>query len=283
MPKPNWANGVSGAVQGGTTGYTMGGPVGGVIGAITGGVSGTYSGGGGGSGKSNSTKARSMGEMRGNPNPQSGSWFSGTDPVDYQQTTLAPEQIPLYEQSVNAGLRKGAGGAFGDSADYYRNLLSDDSEDYNAFARPEMRRFNEQIIPDLSEQFAGMGSGGLSSSGFRNATVNAGTDLSERLGKIRADLRMQGAQGLFQSGQQGLNQYLENVHVPGQPGMLQGMASGLGQAAGQFAGNYMSNKSGGGGAASTANSGSSGGSGNQSLSRGYTGGNVPQSQWGTAR
>ena len=116
-------------------------------------------------------------------------------PSDYQQTLLAPEQIPLYDQSVNAALNRGAGGAFGDTADYYRNLLSDNSEDYNAFARPEMRNFNENIIPGLSEQFAGMGSGGLSSSGFRNAAINAGTDLSERLGAIRANLRMQGAQG----------------------------------------------------------------------------------------
>lgn len=281
MPKPNWANGASGAAQGASAGSAFG-PWGAAIGGTIGGVTGVYSGGGGGSSKSKNSDQRSMGEMRGNPNPQSGSFWSGTDPVDYQQTQLAPEQIPLYEQSVNAGLNKGAGGAFGDSADYYRNLLSDDSADFDMFARPEMRRFNEEIIPGLSEQFAGMGSGGLSSSGFRNAAVNAGTDLSERLGAIRGNLRTQAAQGLFQAGQQGLQHHLENVHVDGQPGFFQGAASGIGQAGMQMFGDYMKSGGGnsGGGNAVGANSSPYG---NQSVSRGGGGTNLPQSQWGTAR
>ena len=49
--------------------------------------------------------------------------------------------------------------SFGTAADYYRDLLGNDSADFNAFASPELRRFREQIVPDLSEQFAGMGSG----------------------------------------------------------------------------------------------------------------------------
>jgi hypothetical protein len=206
-----------------------------------------------------------MGEMRGNPNPSGGGFFdflTGTDPQDYQQTLLAPEQIPLYEQSVNAGLGRGAGGAFGTSADYYRDLLSNDSEDYNRFAAPEMRQFNEQTIPGLAEQFAGMGSGGLSSSSFRNAAVGAGADLGERLGAIRANLRTQGAQGLFQAGQQGMQHHLENVHIPGQPGMLQGAASGIGQGLMQMGGSAMQ-----GGGQSGGQSAPMGG-GTQSISRG---------------
>ncbi len=274
MPKPNWANGASGAVQGASVGSSFG-PVGTVVGGITGGLGGLYSGGGGGgssASKSGNSGQRSMGEMRGNPNPSGGGFFdflTGTDPVDYQQTLLAPEQIPLYDQSVNAGLNRGAGGAFGDSADYYRDLLSNDPADFDMFARPEMRRFNEDIVPGLSEQFAGMGSGGLSSSGFRNAAVSAGTDLSERLGAIRANLRQQGAQGLFQAGQQGLQHHLENVHVDGQPGMLQGMASGIGQGMAQMGGDFMKS---GGGESVGANSSPYGGGGKpmggQSISRG---------------
>jgi len=239
MPKPNWAGGGAGAVSGAAAGAPFG-PWGAAIGGTIGGVAGLYGGGAGSSNNSSKSSAnsgqRSMGDMRGSPNSANGNFLTGYDPQDYQQTTLGPEQIPLYEQSVNAGLRPGAGGAFGDSADYYRNLLSDNSADYNAFAAPQMRQFNEEIIPGLSEQFAGMGSGGLSSSGFRNAAVNAGTDLSERLGAIRANLRMQGAQGLFQAGQQGLQKHLENIHVPGQPGLIQGAASGIGQAGTQLAG-----------------------------------------------
>ena len=256
MPKPNWGGGAQGAVSGATAGAPFG-PWGSAIGGTIGAINGLY-GGGGSSGRSGiSNQQTGMGSMRGNQNKPSGNFFTGYDPMDYQQTTLGPEQIPLYEQSVNAGLQRGAGGAFGTTADYYRDLLGNNPEDFNRFAAPEMRQFNEQTIPGLAEQFAGMGSGGLSSSGFRNAAVNAGADLGERLGAIRANLRQQGAQGLMGIGQQGLNQYLENIHIPGQPGMLQGMASGMGSGLTQMAGNYFNN--GGGQSVPAGGSSSSGG------------------------
>jgi hypothetical protein len=155
----------------------------------------------------------------------------GTPEKNYQQSLLEPGQQPLKNQ-LFAASQKGQGGAFGQAGDYYGDLLSNDSEDFNAFAAPEMRRFNEQIVPGLAEQFAGMGSGALSSSGFRNAAVSAGTDLSERLGAIRANLRSQGAQGLMNLGQQGLGQFGENVLRPATPGFLQSAAQGAGKIVG---------------------------------------------------
>lgn len=171
-------------------------------------------------------------------------FFTGTPEEHERVSTLRPEQEPLYQQSVNAAMRPGAGGAFGEAADYYRGNLSNDPQDFNAFAAPEMRRFNEQIVPDLAEQFAGMGSGALSSSGFRNAAVNAGTDLSERLGQIRAQLRQQGAQGLMGIGQQGLGNYSQDVMTkPGTEGFLSQIAPVAGQVASAYVGgNWLSNK-----------------------------------------
>ncbi len=155
----------------------------------------------------------------------------GTPEKRENVSTLRPEQEPLYRQAVGAGLKEGAGGAFGTAADYYRSLFNDDSSTFNAYAAPEMRRFNEQIVPDLAEQFAGMGSGALSSSGFRNAAVGAGTDLSERLGAIRAQLRQQGAQGLSNIGQIGLGNYSQNmVTEQGTPGLLATAAPALAKA-----------------------------------------------------
>lgn len=166
-----------------------------------------------------------------------GEFFGGSPEKFQSQSVLGNEQQPLYQQLLAANQGEGAGGSFGESADYFRNLLSNDSEDFNAFANPELRRFNEQTIPGLSEQFAGMGSGGLSSSGFRNAAVSAGTDLSERLGAIRAQLRQQGAQGLANLGQQGLGQFKENIYRPATPGFLQSVAPIAGQvAAAKFGG-----------------------------------------------
>lgn len=174
------------------------------------------------------------------------SFLLGTKGRYRQLPTLGKEQQPLYGQLQAAATGRGAGGAFGEAGDYYRDLLGNNSEDFKAFAAPEMRRFNEDIIPSLSEQFAGMGSGALSSSGFRNAAVNAGTDLSERLGAIRAQLRQQGAQGLMGLGQQGLGQFNENIYEQPTTGLLGAAAQGLGQAAGALgfggAGNWLSNK-----------------------------------------
>jgi hypothetical protein len=182
-------------------------------------------------------------------------FFLGTPEKREYVSNLSPQQQQLQEQQVNAGLGPGAGGVYGDSADYYRSNLSNNPADFDAFANPEIRRFNEQTIPGLSEQFAGMGSGGLDSSGFRNAAVNAGTDLSERLAKIRADLRSQSAQGLMNIGQQGLGNYGgQTTTQPGTEGFLS-QAAGLGAnflspalaQGGQNFGNWLSSKFQGGG------------------------------------
>lgn len=163
--------------------------------------------------------------------------FNGTPAQHEQRSTLRPDQEALYEQMQRAAQERGAGGAFGESADYYRDLLSNNSQDMDAFAAPEIRRFNEQTIPGLSEQFAGMGSGGLDSSGFRNAAVGAGTDLSERLGAIRAQLRQQGAQGLQSIGQQGLGNFSQDVETQaGSQGLLSQAAPLIGTAIGAFGG-----------------------------------------------
>lgn len=162
-------------------------------------------------------------------------FLSGTPGSWSQQSNLNPQQQQLQQNLLQANAQPGAGGSFGTSADYYRDLLSNNSQDFNAMAAPEMRQFNEQTIPGLSEQFAGMGSGGLSSSGFRNAAVGAGTDLSERLGALRAQLRQSGAAGLANLGQQGLQQTNENVYTKGQPGFLDSIGKGLGGAATGFA------------------------------------------------
>src|SRR5580765_1236223 len=134
-------------------------------------------------------------------------FLMGTPETRENVSTLRPEQEGLYNQLTQAGQQRGAGGAFGQSADYYRDLLGNDSADFQSFAAPQLRQYNQDIVPGISEQFAGMGSGGLSSSGFRNAQIQGATDLSERLGALRAGLRQQGAQGLQGIGQQGLGQY----------------------------------------------------------------------------
>lgn len=170
-------------------------------------------------------------------NKKASNFFTGTPEKHEQISTLRPEQEALYQQAVNAGMKPGAGGAFGDAADYYRSNLSNNPADMDAFAAPELRRYNQDIAPGISEQFAGMGSGGLSSSGFQNAQIQGATDLSERLGAIRANLRQQSAQGLQGIGQFGLGNFSQDrMTQPGSEGFLSQVAPAVGTAIGSFAG-----------------------------------------------
>jgi len=170
-------------------------------------------------------------------NKKASDFLTGTPEKRENVSTLRPEQEALYEQLVNAGKGEGAGGAFGTSADYYRNLLSDNSADVGAFAAPAMRQYNQEIVPGISEQFAGMGAGGLSSSGFRNAQVQGGVDLAERLGAMRANLRQSGAQGLQNIGSQGLQSFSQNmVTEPGTEGLFGSIAPAIGTALGTAVG-----------------------------------------------
>lgn len=166
-----------------------------------------------------------------------GEFLTGTPEKRENVSTLRPEQEGLYNQLIAASQGPGAGGAIGQSADYYRNLLSDNPADLEAYSKPMMRQYNEEIVPGLSEQFAGMGSGGLSSSGFRNAQVQGGVDLAERIGQIRANLRQAGAAGLANISQQGLGNYSQNqVTQPGSEGFLSQVAPAIGTAAGAYLG-----------------------------------------------
>lgn len=164
------------------------------------------------------------------------SFFTGSPEKHKRMPTLLKQQLPLAQQLFNAGMGPGAGGAFGSASDFYRSIL-DPNSDLSQYFDPEMRRFNEDIIPGLAEQFAGMGAGGLSSSGFRNASVNAGTDLAERLGAIRANLRSQAASGLSGIGQAGLSNFSQDVMTqPGSQGFLSQVAPLAGQLGGMALG-----------------------------------------------
>lgn len=153
---------------------------------------------------------------------------------------LNQSQMPLYEQMQAALQGTGAGGAFGDAADYYRGLLS--GEGAAEFEAPLMRQFQEDIMPGIAEQYAGLGSGALSGSGFAQQSSRAATDLAERLGSIRAQLRQQGAQGLSQLGQYGLQPFDEAILRPREPGIFERLlfetAPQAVKAGGQIAASY---------------------------------------------
>lgn len=167
--------------------------------------------------------------------------FYKEEPDVQQYSNLTPTQRKTQRQLERAIQGKKGGGAYGEIADYYRDLISPDSKNAAEMAAPEMRRFKEQTIPDLAEQFAGMGAGNLSSSGFTNASVGAGTDLAERLGAMRANLRIQGAAGLANLGRQSLQPVVTNAMQQPQSSGFEEAAGGFGTAAGASAMEYYRN------------------------------------------
>jgi hypothetical protein len=154
------------------------------------------------------------------------SFFSGS-PAEYEQVSnLTRSQLKNQKD-----LERSSRGAFTDVGNYYRSNLSNNPQDFQAFAAPDIRRFNEQTIPNLAEQFAGMGAGGLSSSGFQNAAIGAGTDLQERLANLRASIRQNAASGMQNMAQSSLNPHTQyQMTNPGSEGFLSSFASGLGGA-----------------------------------------------------
>lgn len=172
-------------------------------------------------------RASPMGGPQKGGNPLLQSLF-GRPEQSYQQSLLGPEQQQNYGNLQQAGQ-----GAFTSAADYYRNNLSDNPEDLQAFAAPELRRFNEQTIPGLAEQFSGYG--GIGSSGFRNSAVSAGADLSERLGALRAKIREQSARGLQDIGAKSLERTNENILRPETFGLLGNAVEGAAKGATGYA------------------------------------------------
>lgn len=155
-------------------------------------------------------------------------FFSGTPAKFEQVSNLTPSQLKLQKERERASR-----GASQQVSNYYRGLLGDNPQDFRDFAAPELRQFREDIIPGLAEQFAGMGAGGLSSSGFRNATIQAGTDLSERLAALRAQLRQNAAQGLQGMTSSALTPHTQYQQTQqGSQGFLSNLAPAIGTAAG---------------------------------------------------
>ena len=173
---------------------------------------------------------------------KAGNFLFGSPEKHDRVSTLMDQQQPLFNQLQRATQGQGAGGAFGSAADFYYDILNNDPEMLQQLFDPEFRRFNQDIIPGLAEQFAGMGSGALSSSGFRNSATQAGTDLAERLAQMRMGLRQNAAQGLQNIGQAGLGNFSQDVMTqPGTSGFLAPFANTLGNVTGQVATGGMKN------------------------------------------
>ena len=164
--------------------------------------------------------------------------FGGGDSLE-KINNFSPEQQGAYQQIMNALFGPGAqgGGAYGQATQSLMDLLDPSSEAYEKFAAPYMRQFNEEIIPGLAEQYAGLSpqGGALSSSGFGQALGSAAGGLQERLASLRTGLQQQGRGEAFGQANQAMGyqpfQYMQHQGTAGLiPSALAGFTGSLGQA-----------------------------------------------------
>ena len=108
-----------------------------------------------------------------------------------------PQQMSFLNNLLSS-LTQG-GGEGGNFLDYYNQLLGGgEQSDFERFAEPYRQEFQNQIIPQLAERFAGgYGHGGmsgaLSSSGFGQSLGAAGGQLQSQLAALYAGLRQHAA------------------------------------------------------------------------------------------
>lgn len=160
-----------------------------------------------------------------------------------QIPTVGPEQQNLVNQLTQL-LRGqlGGQGLFGQSQNFLQDILGGDTSKFEA---PLMRQFNEQIIPGLSERFAGLGAG--SSSAFQQALGGAGSGLMERLGALRGQLGLQasgqGLQSILGLLGGALTPTFQTGIRPGSPGPLANfiapIAGGFGKSFGEYGGQKL--------------------------------------------
>ena len=181
--------------------------------------------------------------------PKIGEFFFGSKDKVKQASTMLPQQREAFE-NFYSGNSIADNPLYGAGQDYLTNLLSGNQNATSEFNAPYLQQFQQQIVPGLSERFAGMGTGagGLNSSGFNQTIAQAGSGLQSTLAALRQQLLGQASQQALGYAQQPYSNLLqsfgvqpfENIYRPGSPGLLggvaQGLASGFGQGFGQAAG-----------------------------------------------
>ena len=120
----------------------------------------------------------------------------------------------------------GAGGAIQAGSDYLDKLLSYDydpgaGQEYweQAFQKPMMQQWEQEIMPSIAEKYAGAGA--VSSSGFNRAMGNAAANMQTQLGAQLADILYQGQQAHKQQQLQGAGLSQQMASLLSQAGQTQ--------------------------------------------------------------
>lgn len=120
----------------------------------------------------------------------------GSKPKTERISTLSPQQQQFQNQIFNIlGLLGGEGGGVTSSLDLLQQLLDPESQAAAGFDAVARQEFQDQIIPQIAERFAGAGA--LSSSGFGQALGAGAAGLESQLAQMRSQRQMGAAGSLI--------------------------------------------------------------------------------------
>lgn len=102
---------------------------------------------------------------------------------------------------------------------FLKQFMGDDEESFKEYAAPYMRHFQTQVIPGITERFAGGGDSGASS-GLQNALSEAGMGLEQGLASARQDQGLKAAQQMQGLSSNALSPSRGTRETPGQPGAI---------------------------------------------------------------
>lgn len=145
--------------------------------------------------------------------------FGSEDKLD-RVSNYSPEQENAFQKIMS--MLYGDQGLYNQASSSLMDLLNPSSDAYNKFAAPYMRQFQEEIIPQLAEQYAaGAHGGALTSSGFGQALGSAGAGLQEKLAALRAGLQQEGRQQAFGQSREAMGyQPFSYYQRPGSMGLV---------------------------------------------------------------
>lgn len=160
--------------------------------------------------------------------PKFGEILFGKKDKTKQVKTLVPEQEELLTL-IKQGLASGEG-PLGELFGKFN-----EGQFNEGVTKPALKNFEENILPQISAKFSA--GNAVQGSGFRRATLKAGTDLQSKLAELMYGAQQTQKQNQIQGLQTGLGtKAVENIYRPGGPGLLQGFATGAGQGLGAAAG-----------------------------------------------
>ena len=137
-----------------------------------------------------------------------------------QQSALSPEQAQML-QSLLGGMPMQQG----------MEAISQQISGYSPQNQLLQRQFREEFLPELSEQFGGLGAG--QSSGFAQQASQGAERLASQMGAQQAQTQQAGLGNLMSLLQTGLGtRATYPTYTPGEPSMAQKLAPAFGSMAG---------------------------------------------------